>query len=582
MRKLTLLLGSALITAPIAAATVTVAPAPPLPTSAPSPQLGDADRAAYAAVFAAIRAGDWNGASGALDALPAGPLTPLARAELYIARGAPAADVATLAALLATAPDLPEAPALARLARARGAADLPALPPQRDLIRLAGASKRAASRPTRSDAAVQTLALQVQPLLKAGDPVAAEPLVEAAVPLLTPEATTEWRQRVAWAWFQSGDDSSARRVAALAQGGAGAWAVDASWVAGLAAWRMADYPAAADAFARVAGNGSDAETRAAGLYWAARSDIAGAHPERVAARLRTASRMGETFYGMLAGAALGLPAPAMTLAPDALGETALLNRPNLRAAAALVEIGETALADQLLRHQARIGPAPEHAQLIRLASRLGLPATQVWLAQNAPAGTRTSTAERYPMPGWSPSGGWRVDRALLFAHALQESQLRTDAVSRTGARGLMQLMPGTARLVARHKGETPDAADRMGDPALNFEYGQSYLEELAGHAGTGGLLPKVIAAYNAGPNNVALWNLQRAVQADPLLFIEAIPFGETRAYVAIVLRNYWMYQRETATPTASLTALAQGRWPRFPTVAGRTALHAPAATTAAD
>jgi soluble lytic murein transglycosylase-like protein len=122
----------------------------------------------------------------------------------------------------------------------------------------------------------------------------------------------------------------------------------------------------------------------------------------------------------------------------------------------------------------------------------------------------------------------------------------------------MQLMPATAQLIARHKGDTVRPLD---DPSVSFEYGQSYLEELAAAGGTGGLLPKVIAAYNAGPNNVARWT---AGNQDPLLFIESIPFLQTRAYVAIVLRNYWIYQRQTGTASPSLTAMAQGRWPRFP------------------
>jgi soluble lytic murein transglycosylase-like protein len=106
------------------------------------------------------------------------------------------------------------------------------------------------------------------------------------------------------------------------------------------------------------------------------------------------------------------------------------------------------------------------------------------------------------------------------------------------------------------------------DPAVSFEYGQSYLEELAATGGTNGLLPKVIAAYNAGPNNVARWT---AGMDDPLLFIESIPFVQTRAYVAIVLRNYWIYQRQTGAQTPSLMALVQGRWPAFPTRDTRTA-----------
>ncbi|WP_174274274.1 lytic transglycosylase domain-containing protein, partial [Sphingomonas bacterium] len=193
-------------------------------------------------------------------------------------------------------------------------------------------------------------------------------------------------------------------------------------------------------------------------------------------------------------------------------------------------------------------------------------------------GQATPLAARYPMPAWAPAGGWRVDRALCLAHALQESQFRIEAVSRAGARGLMQLMPATARLVARHKGDAPEIADRLSDPAVSFEYGQSYLQELADNGGTGGLLPKVIAAYNAGPNNVAAWSARPGASADPLFFIETIPFAETRGYVATVLRNYWMYQRETGVPSESLAMLAQGKWPRFPVMPAqrRTAQAEPA------
>jgi soluble lytic murein transglycosylase-like protein len=272
---------------------------------------------------------------------------------------------------------------------------------------------------------------------------------------------------------------------------------------------------------------------------------------------------------MLANAALGmplLPAGAQN-GPEA---NLLMTRNNLRAAAALVEIGETSLADQLIRYQARIGAPAEHPALIAFAAKLHLPATQIWLAQNAPTGTRTSFAARFPMPSWSPTQGWRVDPALVFAHALQESEFRADAVSPAGARGLMQLMPATASLIARHKG---DSVGSLNDPAVSFEYGQTYLEELAAAVGTGGLLPKVIAAYNAGPGNVARWT---AGSDDPLLYIESIPFRETRAYVAIVLRNYWIYQREIGAATSSLTAMAQGRWPMFPTRAIQTASAAAA------
>ena len=547
MTRLSLFSAVALALAAPALADVPLIVPPPVTSGIPR-QLSDTDRDAYRQVFQALRSGDYQAAAAKLDPLQGGVLTAMARSELMLASPA-TRDPDTVTALLALSPELPEAPALAKFTP-NGAV----LPAQHTLVRAAGPSKRAATRPNRDCA---TLAAKVQPLLRVNDAISAEPLVEAAASSVSPEGLTEWRQKGAWVYFQNGDDISARRVAALAQTGAGDWAVDAAWVNGLASWRAGDFAAAREAFDRVASNASDDETRAAGWFWSARSRSAGGDAVSATPRLEAASRLGETFYGMLASAALGIP----DISDGTLAATdmqALLRHPNLRAAAALVEIGETNLADQVIRYQARIGVPAEHGQLIGFAAALNLPATQIWLAQNAPAGTHTSLAARYPMPAWALAQGWRVDPALVYAHALQESEMRVDAVSRSGARGLMQLMPATAQLIARHKG---DVVRPLDDPSVRLEYGQSDLVELASAGGTSGLLPRVIAAYNAGPNNVARWTTG---MNDPLLFIESIPFVQTRAYVAIVLRNYWIYQRRTGTPTTSLTALAAGRWPAFP------------------
>lgn len=530
--------------------------------------LTPAERSAYRIAFAALHAGDYATASATLDALPNGLLTPVARAELLLASGAPNVDIAGLATLIAAAPELPEAAALSALARARGATDLPLLPPQHDLVRLNAASKRLPTRPTRADTISAALATRANPLLKLNDAATAEPLVEAAAAALAPEALTEWRARLAWSYLLAADDTNARRVAAVARTGAGDWAAQADWILGLSAWRAGVYDDASEAFASLASRARDPEMMAAGLTWAARADQAGGHPERIEPRLRSAARLGETFYGMIAAALLGeadRPQATPTPAVDRLATA-----PNARAAAALADIGEGALADALLRQQARIGSPAQHGALVMLAGTLGLPGTQVWLAQNGPKGTMLPTMARYPVPGWVPTGGWRVDRALCLAHALQESQLRVDATSHAGARGLMQLLPATARLVAKHKGLGLGVDVALADPATSLEYGQSYLEELADHAGTQGLLPKVIAAYNAGPNNVAAWGQRPGALDDPLFFIETMPFAETRTYTTTVLRNYWMYQRETGTPTESLAQIAAGKWPKFPRLSAMT------------
>jgi len=197
----------------------------------------------------------------------------------------------------------------------------------------------------------------------------------------------------------------------------------------------------------------------------------------------------------------------------------------------------------------------------------------MWLAHNGPSGSRFGPRERYPTPSWRPARGWRVDSALAFAHALQESNFRPDALSPAGARGLMQVMPGTSRWMSRVSGHTEGLnPTRLFDPATNIEYGQAFLEYLRDYSGTGGLLPKVIASYNAGPAPIAAWNT-RFDQSDPLLYIETIPYWETRGYVPIVLRNYWIYEGATGTRSSSRRALTQGMWPRFPGMSGATAVR---------
>jgi len=163
-----------------------------------------------------------------------------------------------------------------------------------------------------------------------------------------------------------------------------------------------------------------------------------------------------------------------------------------------------------------------------------------------------------------PQGGWRVDRSLVFAHALQESNFRINATSRAGARGLMQVMPATAQVIARRKGSP--FVGSLSAPAVNMEYGQSYIEQLRDMSATGGLLPKVIAAYNCGPAPLDRWNARgEDLNKDPLLYIESISYWETRGYVTTVLRNYWMYQQQAGQRTISRDALVQGLWPKFPT-----------------
>ncbi len=534
--------------------------------------LSQDDRDYYARVFAALARQDWAAARRLLDQRADGPLHPVVRAQFYLAAGSPRADLQPLTDLIARAPDLPWSDALARLAVKRGASALPAaLPGMQRLFAQAPGARRARPQRTADGTMPDSVAAAIAARIKADDPAGARGLLDTVDATLSSEARAEWRQKIGWAYYINNDDASARAVALSAQdGGSGAWLAEAQWTAGLAAWRLGDAAGAAESFARAATLAQNPELAARGNYWAARGWIRARQPERVAPALRAAAAARDTLYGMLAADALGLRDTAKGLAPDFSGDDwqKLRALGNVRLAVQLTEIGADGLADQVLRYQARIGDPALFAPLSRLARDLGLPVTQLWMAGNAPAGARADEAARFPAPKWVPANGWQVDPALLFAHTLQESGFRTDVVSPAGARGLMQVMPGTARGLARADPAMAGRDGQLAVPQVNLAFGQAYLAALRDKPATQGLLPKVIAAYNAGPTPVERWNTQIRDQGDPLLWIESIPYWETRGYVAAVLRNYWMYERQAGGASDSRSALVQAVWPKFPALIG--------------
>lgn len=524
-------------------------PVQPAPIPA-NPGLSDA--------LGAIRAAQWDRARAIIDAMRDRQFAAFARAELFVAAGSPRVDSDAVAALLAQAPDLPQAAQLARLAQGRGSTALPVLPNAQRLAWSGDLSRRGQPRSV-SDPALGDLPRAMQAQISADNPAAAEALFVAAEANLSPEAATEWRARIAWSYYIENDDTNARRLAAIAQSGAGDWVAHADWTQGLASWRENDCAAAMSAFRNVAGRARDVESQSAGDFWFARAATACGQPHEAQPALRRAAILDETFYGLLAAEVLGLQPHAAQHGRDDQSAQRIANLANVRIATALAAAGETALADEVLRHQARIGAPQDHAALLAITARLNLPETQLYLAYNIPSGAQASSTSRFPAPAWAPASGWRINPALIFAHALQESRFRTRVVSPAGAVGLMQVRPGTAGDMGLRA-----LGGDLTNPAVNMAVGQSYIEYLRDTPVTGGLLPKVIAAYNAGPTPVARWNTEIRDNGDPLLFIESIPYWETRAYVGIVLRNLWVYEQELGTPSDSRAMLAQGRWPRVP------------------
>lgn len=148
------------------------------------------------------------------------------------------------------------------------------------------------------------------------------------------------------------------------------------------------------------------------------------------------------------------------------------------------------------------------------------------------------------------------DAALIHAIILQESRFNSRAKSAMGARGLMQLMPSTARHIdAGFKG-----ADSLYNDAYNIRLGSQYVQRLAGLNSVQGQPHLLLAAYNGGPANLDKWLGGMSVEArnDPLLTIESYPSSETRAFVERVMANMWVYERILNKRTSpSLTSLAQ-------------------------
>lgn len=541
------------------------------------PQLSPSDRAFYRQVFLDIDAGRTSAAQEALAAHGPGLLTESARAQLIIAKNGGKMTRAELVDWLAKNRDLPQAQRIAQIAAKmpdpEGLYPIPALPVVKPFRKPTPAARVEQSS---SDAAA---AAALKPLLAADRNAEAEDYWRSHAADLSPLARSEWAQRIAWSCYGQNDNACALRMgqeSAKGPSGPGQFAALGAWTAGLAAFRTGKWDLAAQMFDLVGTKAPRPDDGAAAAYWASRAHLAAGHPELVAERLEAAAKVPNGFYGLLARRTLGL-APVQDWAePDFITAdwNYLKGLGGAKRAAALIEIGQIGLGDRELKYLAQTTPPEAYPALLRLAARLNLPATQYSLAVRPPIGIEAPLSARYPAPDWVPARGWRVDKGLVYAHALQESTFITTATSRAGAKGLMQLMPATAKIVNREiagsamgSGSQAVIGD-LSDPTFNIEVGQTYLESLRDMSYTQGLLPKVVAAYNAGPGSVQRWNATLDDRGDPLLFIESIPFRETRHYVEVVLRNFWMYQLRDGVVPPSMDALAAGLWPRFPGAPG--------------
>jgi soluble lytic murein transglycosylase-like protein len=333
------------------------------------------------------------------------------------------------------------------------------------------------------------------------------------------------------------------------------------WSAGLNSYRNHDMAAAATHFRALLKPDNDlsGDDRAAAAYWAYRSLQAAGDSKTAMEYAEVAAAETPSFYSILARNVTGQEMKTDDAASLEM-VSPLLAQDAVRRAIAFKEIGQDAHAEAELHNFFSASNDADKKRLITLARLLDLPAAQMRMALAYAQGSDEGGDGLYPMPRWTPTAGYRVEPALLFAIMRQESGFNPNARSAAGAMGVMQLMPATAHAMAREE----HILGRSSMPSVSMTLGQSYLERLMDTSLIGDNLLFLTAAYNAGPGTVANWKHNLHYNNDPLLFVESIPYSETREYVLHVVGNYWVYSRLLGNnEDASVAALSAGVWPRY-------------------
>jgi soluble lytic murein transglycosylase len=330
---------------------------------------------------------------------------------------------------------------------------------------------------------------------------------------------------------------------------------EAQFLLGYIALRYMKQPARAfEHFARILTRVDTPYAKARAGYWGGRAAEAQGKSELAAKWYAAGADHMATFYGQLAAHQLGHDAPPRPVpepVPDLAERAQFDDDEVVRAARTFFELGDAAHGKIFLLHLADNAKTPgKFAMLANLAETGGRIDLAIAVAKRAIEAGTPLMIHGYPVTT-IPNGG-TAERSLLFAIMRQESAFERDAVSRVGARGLMQLMPATASFIA-NKMQLPFSADRLtADGIYNVLIGRAYLETLIDDFG--GSYALAIASYNGGPSRVRQWihdyGDPRGGNIDMVDWIEMIPINETRNYVQRVLENLQIYRGQVGRDSA--------------------------------
>ena len=328
---------------------------------------------------------------------------------------------------------------------------------------------------------------------------------------------------------------------------------DAEFLAGWIALRFLDKTEEAQQhFLASAAAGGLPKRRARAGYWLGRTELALSNDRVATARFADAAQYGHTFYGQLARQMLGTPGATVALrtfvAPTQREIDEFAGLDVMKA----IMIAQKAKLDDLmpvfLFDLARnLDSAPDIILLCELALRVAPRHHALRMAKIAM--NRSFPVEHYAYPGALPEfkalGNQKdIEPALVHALTRQESEFNPKTVSAAGAVGLMQLLPATAKEIARAFDVKFEKDKLTSDPAYNVSLGTAFLYQLI--RGYDGSYVMALAGYNAGPGRVRQWVRQfgdpRDKDVDPVDWIERIPFAETRDYVHKILESAQVYR----------------------------------------
>ncbi|WP_232494047.1 lytic transglycosylase domain-containing protein [Novosphingobium kaempferiae] len=326
------------------------------------------------------------------------------------------------------------------------------------------------------------------------------------------------------------------------------------WLGGTKAlWSLGNSRQAAPLFYRYGAAAQTPGTRSKGFYWAGRAlamagDTAGANRY-----FEMAAQYPQYFYGQLSLERLGRPIPNLdtrpTAVPSAAQRASFTALPITQAVRDVARDAEWRTGVQFYKEIAdQAQTAEDYVLVADLAQQIGRRDLAVIMGQSAHAGGFDQFGKiSFPLVP-TPQG---TDWTMVHALSRQESQFAQNALSHAGARGLMQLMPGTAREQAGKMGLAYNEGSLVTDPSYNILLGDGYFRRMKDYYG--GALPLAIAAYNAGPGNVNKWlranGDPRTGSIEWLDWLEQIPIYETKNYVQRVLENAVVY--ETMYPEKS-------------------------------